>query len=63
VGEWGGTKVPVSVLSLYCKELFFAVLGFELRTFTLSHSISPIFVMGFFKIRSGELVAQAGFEP
>jgi hypothetical protein len=27
---------------------FFAVLGFELRAYTLSHSISPFFVMGFF---------------
>jgi hypothetical protein len=27
--------------------LFFVVLGFELRAFTLSHSTSPIFVMGF----------------
>jgi hypothetical protein len=26
---------------------FFAVLGLELRAFTLSHSTSPIFVMGF----------------
>jgi hypothetical protein len=28
--------------------LFFAVLGFELRTYTLSHSTSPFFVMEFF---------------
>jgi hypothetical protein len=27
---------------------FFVVLGFELRVFTLSHSTSPIFVLGFF---------------
>jgi hypothetical protein len=31
---------------------FFAVLGFELRAFTLSHSTCPIFVKGFFEIRS-----------
>jgi hypothetical protein len=42
----------------------FAVLGFELRAFTLSHSTSPIFVMGFFfKIGSPELFGWAGFEP
>jgi hypothetical protein len=27
---------------------FVAVLGFELRAYTLSHSTSPFFVMGFF---------------
>jgi hypothetical protein len=29
---------------------FFEVLGFELRGYTLSHSISPIFVKVFFEI-------------
>jgi hypothetical protein len=29
----------------------FVVLGLELRDFTLSHSTSPIFVMGFFSDR------------
>jgi hypothetical protein len=42
---------------------FFAVLGLELRAFTLSHSTSPIFVIRFFEIGSGELFAWAGFEP
>jgi hypothetical protein len=28
---------------------FFSVLGLELRAFTLSHSTSPIFVIGFFE--------------
>jgi hypothetical protein len=28
--------------------LFFAVLGLELRAFTLSHSTSPIFVISFY---------------
>jgi hypothetical protein len=37
----------------------FAVLGFELRTYTLGHSTSPIFVMGFFEIGSCKLFAQA----
>jgi hypothetical protein len=31
---------------------FFAVLGFELRAYILSHSTSSIFVMGFFEIGS-----------
>jgi hypothetical protein len=37
------------------------VLGLELRAYILSHS-QPFFVMGFFKIWSQELFAQAGFE-
>jgi hypothetical protein len=42
---------------------FFCVLGFELRTYTLSHFTSHIFMMGFFsKIGSHELFVQAGFE-
>jgi hypothetical protein len=39
------------------------VLGFELRTYTLSHSTNPIFVMGFFEIGSHELFVEAGFRP
>jgi hypothetical protein len=35
--------------------LFFMILWFELRVFTLSHSTTPVFVMGFFEVRSGEL--------
>jgi hypothetical protein len=42
--------------------LFFAVLGLELRAFTLSDSTSPIFCEGFFKIESHKLFAWAGFE-
>jgi hypothetical protein len=34
------------------------VLGFELRLFTLGHSTSPIFVMGFVEIGSLELFAR-----
>jgi hypothetical protein len=41
---------------------FFAVLGLELRAYTLSHSTSPVFLMGFFEIGCGELFAQVGFE-
>jgi hypothetical protein len=41
----------------------FEVLGLELRAFTLSHSSSPIFCdRVFFKIRSQEPFALAGFE-
>jgi hypothetical protein len=39
---------------------FFAVLEFELRAYTLSHSTSPFFVTGFFEIGSCELFALAG---
>jgi hypothetical protein len=42
---------------------FFPILGLELRAYTLRHSTSPFFVMGFFDIGSGELFAQAGFKP
>jgi hypothetical protein len=41
---------------------FFAVPGLELRAYTLSHSTSPFFVIGVFKIGSRELFALAGFE-
>jgi hypothetical protein len=43
--------------------LFFAVLVFELRAYTLSYSTSPFFVLGIFEIGSHELFAWAGFEP
>jgi hypothetical protein len=36
---------------------FFAVLGFELRAFTLSQSTSPISAKGIFKIESLKLFA------
>jgi hypothetical protein len=38
------------VLPVDTFPIFFAVLGFELRTYTLSHSTNPFFVMGFFKM-------------
>jgi uncharacterized membrane protein SirB2 len=52
--------------------IYFVILGFELRAYTLSHSTSPlcfcfvcvcVCVMGFFKIGSHKLFAQAGFKP
>jgi hypothetical protein len=43
---------------------FFAVLGFELRAYTLSHSTSPpFFCDGFFEIGSCKPFAWAGFAP
>jgi hypothetical protein len=48
----------------FCFDLFFfAVLGFKLRAYTLSHSTSYFFVKDFFETGSLELFAQAGFEP
>jgi hypothetical protein len=38
------------------------VLGLELRAFSLNHSTSPIFVKGFFEIRSHKLFAQGDFK-
>jgi hypothetical protein len=43
--------------------IIFAVLGLELRAYTLSHSTSPFFVIGIFEIGSYKLFAQTGFEP
>jgi hypothetical protein len=37
---------------------FFVVGGLEIRAYTLSHSTSPFFVMGFFKIGSHKLLAR-----
>jgi hypothetical protein len=42
--------------------VFFAVLGLELRTYTLSHSTSPFFVLDFFEIGSCKLFAWTDFE-
>jgi hypothetical protein len=42
---------------------FFAVLGLELRAYTLSHSTTLFFCDRFFEIGSCELFARAGFEP
>jgi hypothetical protein len=48
----------------HIKELFFfKELGFELRAYTLNHSTSPFFVIGFFEIGSHKLFAQDGFKP
>jgi hypothetical protein len=41
---------------------FFAVLGFELRAYTLSRS-TALFVLGILEIGSYKLFAWAGFEP
>jgi hypothetical protein len=39
-------------------SFFLTVLGFEPKANTLSHSINPFFVMGFFKIGSCTLFAR-----
>jgi hypothetical protein len=51
--------------SPFCSGYFilFAVLGFELTAYNLSHSTSPVFVMGFFEIESLKLFAWVGFKP
>jgi hypothetical protein len=36
--------------------IFFAVLGLELRAYTLSHSTSPFLMKGFFKIGPYKLI-------
>jgi hypothetical protein len=46
----------------YTTFFFWQGLGFELRVYILSHSISPFLVMDFFEIGSGELFPQAGFK-
>jgi hypothetical protein len=38
------------------------VLGFELKAFTLNHSTSPIFVMGFIEIGFHKVFAQVVFK-
>jgi hypothetical protein len=41
---------------------YFVVLGFELKAFTLSHSISPFFCEGFFNTGFLELFAWDGIK-
>jgi hypothetical protein len=66
-----GALVPVRISFLFSPSLpphpCFSVLGLELRTYTLSHSTSPLCVCvcvckGFFKIGSLKLFPQAGYE-
>jgi hypothetical protein len=45
----------LSFLECYLCVCVCVVLGFELRAYTLSHSTSPFFVMGFFEIESHDL--------
>jgi hypothetical protein len=58
-------SVPWVLLAAFSQVFlgFFAVLGFELQAYTLSHSISPSFVTGFLNIGSLELIVWAGFQP
>jgi hypothetical protein len=46
---------PVSMIQWLLFFFFFAALRFKLRAYTLNHSTSLTFVMGFFEIRSQEL--------
>jgi hypothetical protein len=65
--EWeeGSEGGKISLSSLFYKINFFGILGFELRTYTLSLSTRhppPLFVMGFFEIGPCKLFALADFE-
>jgi hypothetical protein len=58
--EWAFLQLVRSVKSkekFYFTFFFLAVLCFELRAYTLSHSTGPFFVMGFFEIGSRVLFA------
>jgi hypothetical protein len=59
VGCFRGPSDFIIYISL---SLFFVVMGFEFKAYTLSHSTSSFFVMGFFGIGSLELFAQDGFK-
>jgi nitrate reductase gamma subunit len=52
----------VADLFIYLFIYLFAVLGLEIRVFTLSHSTSPIFVNSFSEIESLVLFAWASFK-
>jgi hypothetical protein len=53
------SSFQVSLFLNFIAFFFFVVLEFELRAFTLSHSL---FAVGIFEIRSQELFARTGFE-
>jgi hypothetical protein len=55
-------RTPVLSCPVLFFFFFFAVLGFELRTFTLSHPAKPFSVRGFFKIGFQRLFAWTGLE-
>jgi hypothetical protein len=46
------------MMNFFFSVVFFAVLGFELRAYTLSHSTSPFLWWDYFKIGCPELFAQ-----
>jgi hypothetical protein len=66
--EWGTADSPSlledkgQTLCVCVCVCVLAVLGLELSAYTLSHSTSRFFVMGFSEILSGELFPQAAFE-
>jgi hypothetical protein len=63
LGVSGHRDKSFQFLNLYVFFFFLTVLGLELRVFTLSHSTSPFFVMGFYEIVLREPFAWAGFVP
>jgi hypothetical protein len=51
-------------MKLFLPSFFLAVLGLELRAYTLSHSTSPFIVMGkVFELGSCKLFVLNDFEP
>jgi hypothetical protein len=52
----GCDVLACSVCLFVCLFVCFAVLGFELRAYTFSHSTSPFFVMGFFWERISQVI-------
>jgi hypothetical protein len=59
---WGCSQSCLLTSPVSVTPDFFLVLEFEHRTYTLSHSTSPFFIISFFEIGSCELFAQADFE-
>jgi hypothetical protein len=55
----GSPTIGIFLSFLFCFVFCFAVLGLELRAYTLSHSTSPFFTVGFFEIGSLKLFAWA----
>jgi hypothetical protein len=51
------------IVLIFLLFLFFVVLGFELRVYTLRHSTSAFLCWVFFEIEPRELFAWAGLKP
>jgi hypothetical protein len=48
VGHRGMSRIKAHHMDIWKCHFFIAVLGFELRAYTLSHSTGSFFVVGFF---------------